>query len=132
MEDSSGRGGSGTAVGSATIAVDVQFTLVTPDKLRKVEFGLTKSVEGTDILWTIRFELFERGSAIGPFPDAPEISLTVKVNPALNARAEAAAKGLSPHQEAQATGPAAVAVRAANANPVLHPIACAEVQKVVE
>jgi hypothetical protein len=132
MASSSSSGsGTGTA-GTGAIAIDVEFTLITPDKLRKIEFGLTKTVQGTDILWTITFELYERTSATATFPTDADISLSVKVDPALNDGAEKASSGLTPAQEAQATGPAAVAAKAAKTNPVLQPVADLEIQKAVQ
>jgi hypothetical protein len=122
--DSTG-GGSG-----AQIAIDVEFILVTPDQLRKIEFGLTKTIQGTDVLWTITFELFERTSTSGSFATDPDISLTVKIDPTLNDSANQASKGLTPVQTAQATGPAALAVKHSDVLP--QAVVNNEVQKVIQ
>lgn len=124
--------GSGSTDSNPRIAIDVEFDLVTPDQLRKVAFGLTKTVQGTDVVWTITFQLYERTSTAVSFPTDPNISLKVKVDSALNADAEQASKGLTPAQTAQATGPAAVAVKAANAGQLPQPVANHEVQKAIQ
>src|SRR5262245_16130547 len=73
------------------IAIQVTFDLNTPDGLRKVHFGLEKDVVGTDIIWKICFTLFERANTTVAFGD-PIVSLSVQVDPALNARANQAVK----------------------------------------
>ena len=120
----------GTATGTK-IAIDVEFELNTPDGLRRVNFGLRKAVEGEDIVWTINFSLFERTDSTKDFGD-PIVKLAVTVDPALNARAEAARHGLTPAQTAQATGPAAEAVKAADAGELPKSVANKEVQKSIE
>lgn len=102
-----------TGVGSdSTIAIKVSFELNTPDGRRRVQFGLQKDYTGTDIIWRIHFQLWERSSRANTYVD-PIVSLDVQVNPQLNARAEKATKGLTPSQTAHATGPAADAAKAA-------------------
>src|ERR1041385_7142468 len=98
----------------STIAIKVAFELNTPDGTRRVIFGLEKDFTGTDVIWKINFQLFERTNTTLAFGD-PIVSLGVQVNPTLNARAEQASKGLTPAQTAHATGPAADAAKAAQA-----------------
>jgi hypothetical protein len=108
--------GSGTAApgNDSTIAIKVSFELNTPDGKRRVQFGLEKDFIGGDIIWRINFQLWERTDTTKAYTD-PIVSLDVQVNPQLNARAEAATKGLTPSQTAHATGPAADAAKAAKA-----------------
>jgi hypothetical protein len=114
------------------IADDVEFMLITPDKLRQVKFGLVKQVKGGDILWTINFSLFERTDSTKDFPKDPMVSLAVTVDQTLNAKVAQAAKGLTPAQTAQATGPAAVAAKAAKAGQLPQSVAKKEIVKSVE
>jgi hypothetical protein len=96
----------------STIAIKVSFELNTPDGKRRVQFGLEKDFTGTDIIWRIHFQLWERTDRSRPYVD-PIVSLDVQVNPQLNERAEKATNGLTPSQTAHATGPAADAAVAA-------------------
>ena len=114
----------------STIAIKVAFELNTPDGMRRVIFGLEKDFTGTDIIWKINFQLFERTNTALAFGD-PIVSLGVQVNPTLNARAEQASKGLTPAQTAHATGPAADAAKAAQAGQLPTPIAEDQVQGTV-
>ena len=52
------------------IAVKVHFTLNTPDKLRRVIFGLEKDTQDDTVIWKINFQLFERESKDDDFGDA--------------------------------------------------------------
>jgi hypothetical protein len=113
------------------IALKVTFDLNTPDGKRKVHFGLEKDVVGTDIVWKIDFTLFERTDTTAPFGDAI-VSLSVQVDPTLNARADQAAKGLTPSQTAHATGPAAEAAKAANDGELPQEVADGAVQDTLE
>jgi len=97
----------GAAAAPLPVALKVEFTLTTPDGLRKIFFGLEKDTDGAQINWTIRFVLSERTDPAKPFGD-PLVSLNVFVATHLNANAEAAAQnGLTPAQTAHACGPAA-------------------------
>jgi hypothetical protein len=120
------------AGGNAIPIIAADFTLITPDKKRKVQFGLSKELKGGDIIWTINFALFERDDITKPFDTDPMVRLDVTVDTTLNDKVEAATKGLKPEQEAQATGPASDAVKAAKTNPHLKHLANHEVQKSVE
>ncbi|HLK64946.1 MAG TPA: hypothetical protein VKU19_16000 [Bryobacteraceae bacterium] len=103
----------GSTPGSdSTIAIKVSFELNTPDGLRRVQFGLEKDFTGTDIIWKIHFQLWERSVRTATYVD-PIVSLDVQVNPQLNQRAQQATSGLTPAQTAHATGPAADAAKAA-------------------
>jgi hypothetical protein len=94
------------------IALKVTFTLITPDGLREISFGLEKDTDGTSVAWTLTFVLFERADTTTAFSD-PIVSLNVFVHSSLHANAETAAhSGLTPDQTAHATGPAADAAKA--------------------
>ena len=90
------------------VKVDVKFTLVTPDGLRKVVFELEKDTDdkgGVD--WKITFQLFEREKKSGDFGD-PIVDLLVEVDSKLNNKAQTVAdEGLTARQAAFALGPAA-------------------------
>ncbi|HET6974717.1 MAG TPA: hypothetical protein VFI24_00225 [Pyrinomonadaceae bacterium] len=95
------------------IKLKVNFTLNTPNGLRRVIFGLEKdATSGNVVVWTINFQLFERTKKTDPFGDAI-VTLDVEVDKALNSKAEKAAQGLTPGQTAHALGPAAEDARAA-------------------
>ena len=113
------------------IALKVVFDLNTPDGMRKVHFCLEKDVEGTDIVWKIEFTLFERDDVNKPFGQ-PILSLSVQVDPALNAQADQASKGMTPPQTAHATGPAAEAAKAANDGQLPKPMARTAVQDTLQ
>jgi cellulose biosynthesis protein BcsQ len=89
------------------LALTVAFTLNTLDGLRKVSFGLKKYVKGSDINWSLSFELQERKSAADA-AFAIVVILDVNVDFALHRAAEeAATDGLTASQVAHALGPAA-------------------------
>jgi hypothetical protein len=105
------------------IVLKVCFTLVTPDRLRQIEFGLEKDSDGTTVNWTITFVLYERTDCTKPFAD-PVVSLNVFVASTLYANAETAAQnGLTPAQTAHATGPSANAAKAMQAGTLPVPVA---------
>jgi hypothetical protein len=97
---------------ATTVKVKVHFELNTPDGLRKVIFGLEKDTQGTKVIWTIHFELFERKKKSDPLGDAL-VTLDVEVQKALHTQAEKASKGLNAKQTAHALGPAAADAKAA-------------------
>jgi len=109
-----GAPSTGTLPPALPIALKVSFTLNTPDGLRRISFGLEKDTDGVNVNWTINFVLHERTDPNKPFGEAL-VSLDVFVAAALHAKAEAAAKGLTPAQTAHATGPAADAAKAVQA-----------------
>ena len=105
------------------VALKVSFTLNTPDGLRRINFGLEKDTDETNVQWTITFTLYERANAGCEFGD-PLVSLNVFVAQALHRNAETAAtNGLTPEQTAIATGPAANAAKAAHEGTVPVPVA---------
>jgi hypothetical protein len=100
------------------IGIKVKFTIDSKDRLRRVVFGLEKSVEGDETTWTIDFQLFEREKKSEDFGDA-RVDLHVEVDSKLNGRAETAAKnGLTDGQAAHAIGPAADAASDAAAGEI--------------
>ncbi|MDT4954499.1 MAG: hypothetical protein QOJ02_2637 [Acidobacteriota bacterium] len=95
------------AVKSTIIAIKVHFELNTPDKKRRVIFGLEKDTQGDKVIWKINFQLLEREDTSKPFSD-PIVSIDIEVDKLLHPNAEKAAKdGLTPDQSAHAIGPAA-------------------------
>src|SRR5262249_1802898 len=96
------------------IAVKVHFTLNTPDRLRRVIFGLEKDTQDDTVIWKINFQLFERENKTDDFGDAI-VTLDVEVDEALHSKAEKAAQnGLTSGQSAHAVGPAADDAKAAS------------------
>jgi len=118
-------------VTATQIALKVVFDLSTPDGKRKVHFGLEKDVVGSDIVWKIEFTLFERADPSKVFGDAI-VTLSVQVDPALNARADQAAQGMTPSQTAHATGPASEAAKAANQKELPQPVADGAIQDTLQ
>jgi hypothetical protein len=101
------------------IGIKVHFVLNTLDGLRRVIFGLEKSTQGTEIKWTINFQLFERVNKTDDFGDAI-VDVDVEVDTDLNDKAEAVAhqNSLTPPQSAHAVGPAADDAKAAKAGTI--------------
>jgi len=100
------------------IAIKVHFELITPDRLRRVVFGLEKDTEGDVTKWIINFQLFERDKKTDEFGEAI-VKLDVEVDEKLHPKAEKAAiKGLTPGQSAHALGPAADDAKAADAGEI--------------
>jgi len=96
------------------IGIKVHFVLNTTDGLRRVIFGLEKNTQGTEIKWTINFQLFERANKTDQFGDAI-VDVDVEVDTDLNDKAETTAHQptLTPPQSAHAVGPAADDAKAA-------------------
>src|ERR1044072_824565 len=98
---------------ATVIKLKVNFQLNTPNRLRRVIFGLEKdATSGTVVVWTINFQLFERAKKSDPFGD-PIVSLGVEVAKARTAKPENAAAGLPAGQSAHALGRAADDAKAA-------------------
>jgi hypothetical protein len=108
----------GANAAPVVLAIKVNFTLNTPDGLRRVIFGLEKDTQGDVVIWKISFQLFERTSKSDTFDDAIA-DLEVEVDHELHPQAAAAAaSGLTPPQTAHATGPAADDVKSAEAGEI--------------
>jgi len=100
------------------IAIKVNFELNTPDRLRRVVFGLEKDTQGDNLIWKINFQLFERDKKTDDFGDAI-VDLSVEVDSTLNSKAEKAAlNGLTPGQAGHALGTAADDATAAQAGEI--------------
>ena len=108
-----------TAAKRIVIGIKVHFVLNTLDGLRRVIFGLEKNTQGTQIKWTINFQLFERAKKTDDFGDAI-VDIDVEVDTDLNDKAEATAhqNSLTPPQSAHAVGPAADDAKAAKAGTI--------------
>ena len=89
------------------LGVKIRFVLITKNGLRKVIFELEKTTEGQEVHWKIVFQLFEREKKTDPFELVVE--LTVEVDTALNAKAQAMfdRKKMTAKQSAYAIGPGA-------------------------
>jgi len=100
------------------IAIKIHFMLHTPDKRRRVIFGLEKDTQDNEVIWKINFQLFEREKKTEDFVDAL-VALDIEVEKALHSKAEKVAKnGLTPAQAAHALGPAADDAKAAEAGEI--------------
>lgn len=101
------------------IGIKVHFVLNTLDGLRRVIFGLEKDTQGTEIKWTINFQLFERQNKTDDFGDAI-VDVDVEVDTDLHDKAETTAhsRSLTPPQSAHAVGPAADDAKAAQAGDI--------------
>jgi len=95
--------------------IHVQFTLITPDGLRRIAFELKKDAEDDgSVRWRILFQLFERDGKAGEFGDAI-VDLVVDVDSELSPKAQAMAmNGMTLPQAAFAMGPAADAAKDSN------------------
>ena len=113
------------------IKIKVNFTLNTPNGLRRVIFGLEKDTKGDVVSWTINFQLFERAKKSDPFGDAI-VSLDVDVDKALNSKAEKASKGLTAPQAAFALGPGGDDARAAKDGEIPQSDAKKTIQKTLK
>lgn len=80
----------------------VDLMIVTPNQLRKIDFGLSKASKSDgSVDWALDFSLNERKKTSDAFVEI--VRLTVKVTPAQNDKAEATAKnGLDDAQTAAA------------------------------
>jgi len=80
------------------VAISVKLEVITPDKLRKIIFGLTKGTDDNGVTtWTINFELHDRAKPADPFSEVIKLDVMVKVkNHAL--AEETAAKGMNEPQ----------------------------------
>ena len=88
------------------LSLKVNIELDTLDQLRKVMFGLEKDTDGSNVAWTIHFQLQERETESDRFTNL--VTLDVTVDETLHPAAEIAAKdGLTTSQSAHALGPAA-------------------------
>lgn len=95
-----------------SISVDLEVT--TPDRLKKVIFGLDKSTDSDGVLWVIEFQFLQRERKSDEFGD-PIVKLKVDAKKAHNAAAEETAlKGLNPTQSEHLLGPAMVAAQRLN------------------
>jgi len=105
------------------IALKVNFTLITPDKLREINFGLEKDSDGVKVNWTLTFTLYERTDITKDFTESDKVvSLNVFLATTVHAKAEKAAKGLTPAQAAHVTGPAADAAKAVHEGSMPMPV----------
>lgn len=120
-----------TASKATIIKLKVNFTLNTPNGLRRVIFGLEKDTKGDVVSWTINFQLFERAKKTDPFGDAI-VSLDVDVDKTLNSKAEKASKGLTPPQAAFALGPGADDAKSAKEGEITQADAKKTVQKTLK
>ena len=92
-------------------SISVDLEVMTPDRLRKVVFGLDKSTGAGGVQWVIEFQFLQRDKKTDEFGD-PLVKLKVDVKKANNPAAEeTAVKGLNAAQTEHLLGPAAVAAQ---------------------
>jgi hypothetical protein len=92
-------------------SISVDLEVLTPDRLKKVVFGLDKSADTDGDHWTIDFQFFLRAKKTDPFGDAL-VTLSIEAKKANNAAAEETAlKGLNAAQTEHLLGPAVAAAQ---------------------
>jgi hypothetical protein len=98
--------------GSKTLkSISVDLEVMTPDRLKKIVFGLDKSTDAEGVHWAIDFQFFQRDSKTAAFGD-PLVKLVIDVKKSHHALAEeTAVKGLNTRQTDHLLGPAAVAAQ---------------------
>jgi hypothetical protein len=79
------------------VALSVKLEVITPDKLRKIVFGLTKGTDEGVITWTIEFELHDRTKVSDSFGKVIDLDVEVKTRNEPLAE-ETAAKGMNDAQ----------------------------------
>ncbi len=110
-----------------SISVDLEVT--TPDRLRKVVFGLDKVTAADSVVWTINFRLLERDKKTDEFGD-PLVKLTVVVDKKNHDNAEITAKkGLNSPQADHLLGPASVDAKRFKAGKITEDKANATAQR---
>ena len=60
------------------VAISVKLEVITPDKLRKIIFGLTKGTESGLTTWVIDFELHDRAKPADAFAKVIDLKVEVK------------------------------------------------------
>jgi len=92
-------------------SISVDLEVMTPDRLKKVIFGLDKSTDTDGVKWVIAFQFLQRETKTDEFGD-PLVKLDVTVKKANNDAAEqTAVKGLNAAQTEHLLGPAMVAAQ---------------------
>jgi hypothetical protein len=92
-------------------SISVDLEVLTPDRLKKVVFGLDKSVDAEGEHWTIDFQFLQRAKKTDEFGD-PLVTLSIEVKKNNNAAAEETAmKGLNSAQTEHLLGPGVAAVQ---------------------
>ena len=78
---------------------------MTTDRLKKIIFGLDKSIEDEEIQWVIEFQFLQRDNKTDPFGD-PLVKLSIDVKKSNEQAAEeTASKGLNNPQASHLLGP---------------------------
>lgn len=92
--------------GHVTTSVSVDLVVNTEDQLRRIEFGLEKSIDDDgQPKWVIHFKLSQRADKATPYGD-PRVQLDVVVDKNLHGKAaDTAAHGLNAAQTAHLAGP---------------------------
>jgi hypothetical protein len=95
------------------VAISVKLEVITPDKLRKIIFGLTKGTDQGLTTWTINFELHDRAKPADAFAKVIDLDVEVKTKNHHLAE-ETAVKGMNaPQVEHTITRAAPAAARLA-------------------
>jgi hypothetical protein len=92
--------------GARTVkSISVDLEVMTTDRLKKIIFGLDKSMEDEEVHWVIEFQFLQRDKKTDPFGDAlVKLSIDVKKSNE-SAAEETAAKGLNNLQATHLLGP---------------------------
>lgn len=95
-------------------AISVDLEVMTTDRLKKIVFGLDKSVEDDETSWAIDFQFFQRDKKSEEFGDAL-VKLKIDVKKTNHTAAEATAvKGLNSSQTEHLLGPGVIAAQRLN------------------
>jgi len=110
-------------------SISVDLEVMTPDRLKKVIFGLDKEVDAESVHWTINFQLLEREKKSDEFGD-PLVKLTVDVKKSNNELAEeTATKGLNSGQSEHLLGPGVSAAQKLKAGKTTEEKAAAVIER---
>jgi hypothetical protein len=104
------------------VAISVKLEVITPDKLRKIIFGLTKGTDDGMTTWTINFELHDREKKADEFGKVIDLDVEVKSKNHPLAE-ETATKGLNRPQVEHAVLRAAPAAKKLAAGKTSQPAA---------
>jgi len=86
-------------------SISVDLEVMTTDRLKKIIFGLDKSIEDEEIQWVIEFQFLQRDNKTDPFGD-PLVKLSIDVKKSNEQAAEeTASKGLNNPQASHLLGP---------------------------
>ena len=112
------------------VALSVRLEVVTPDKLRKIIFGLIKGTDDGMVTWTINFELNDREKKTEEFGKVIDLDVEVKTKN-FELAAVTAEKGLNRPQVEHAVLRAGPAAEKFANDPTAQPAAARAVEGVL-